>query len=295
MKLQQIILIQLVLCLSCTQAKIDSNESSNADTGKYIISERESLEQVIYDTISISHEDISVERIEENEIQNLSKIKEINFGTSAIYSDNSLSLYKRKFEWNLNEVQIVYCIINPDFFDITIEGLNNGQGVSIATKIKESNIVIGSGFVRSFYPLIPTGLLKINSEMITDIATSNEAYSGIIIEKNGTLEFTDKNSPIEYEYNSGFQIGPIILRNGKIRIFESEVKKFLPYRRSFVGRNIEGEIIIGITLNRVHLYHLGKILSEEISQNWLEIKDVYNLSGGGSEGFDWGIDLITET
>lgn len=213
---------------------------------------------------------------------------------TILFSDNNLKVYEISDEYYLDEtdttiyIKLILAVVDPNNFEAKISGLiKEGQGTSLVNTRESVEIAIGSGFVKSYYPLIPSGLLKIDDKLFNELSTSENAYSGVIYEIDGQLSFANKSDFSVQNYNSGFQVGPIIILDGIIDILEDEPKRIKPSTRAFIGENENGLIFLGLTQRPINLYHLGNYLlhvwAKLLPEN-SNIKYCYNLSGGGAQG-----------
>lgn len=218
-----------------------------------------------------------------------SPIEKQGITIETIYAREDLKAFKLKFYQNSVQASLIVALIDPSQYNISIEGLDpKGYGTAIDNIITDCDLVLGAGFVKSFVPIIPLGLLKVENELITDIDFKSK-YIGLILENNGELTFTSTRNYDQSPFRSGFQVGPIIISESKMTISERELK-LKPYGRAFVGRTNNGAIVIGISLTGMHLYELGNVLKEVLSHWEQNLNVLYNLSGGGSEGM--GLNLV---
>lgn len=160
---------------------------------------------------------------------------------------------------------------------------DNPNGLSPLDAIfKDPNIevVLGTGFVKSFYPLIPEGFLKINNKTINSV--NHLGYPIILGIQNEKILLINKSSKETESLTDGFQIGPSIIIHG---IPNKELKTNNVFAsRAFFGFTTDGKMIAGLTRNDVYLRDLAVLLSAPPAGfKEIQCTEAVNLAGGGSE------------
>jgi len=191
----------------------------------------------------------------------------------------------KKFVVHQNAINtIIYAaIIDPKTIRVKIEGLTEKYSSgrrAIEVGRTGAKVVLGGGFMSSFYPIIPNGFLKIDGTVIT--ALKVKGYNGLAGVKEGVLSLLSANSLSATQVDEGFQTGPFLIKDGKIVFKPTTNASRMAYNRSFVGFTANGTILVGITTEPVTLQQLAQYL---INAGYPELtcKSVLNLSGGGSE------------
>lgn len=186
-------------------------------------------------------------------------------------------------ERDMNTTMYV-AVIDPSFKRAKVEGITkvNSNGCTALDMVKrnKASVVLGSGFVTSFYPLIPNGFLKIDNKVISPL--KKKGYNGIVGIKKGKLMVLSFDSRVVTELDEGFQTGPFLLRDGKVVYNRESLAARDLYNRAFIGVNVAGKIIAAVTTEPVSLLQLSDFLA---STNLKDLRciEAVNLSGGGSE------------
>ncbi len=168
----------------------------------------------------------------------------------------------------------------PRIIGVTRES-PSGQSVSGLLNHSQAEVAIGGGFVESFYPLTPTGLLIVDGKAISP--KSKKGYSGIIAVQNKKLKISHRDVFESDKTTGAFQVGPTLVSRDSVRISPQEPQKRNPYTRGFVGIRKDGKVVLGLTENRVHLYHLARHLNKSVAEKGVGCVEAVNLSGGGAE------------
>ena len=204
--------------------------------------------------------------------------------TEEVISENRGYLLK-KFVVHQSTINttIYATIIDPRTVRVKIEGLtqkySNGRS-AIEVGRKGAKVVLGGGFMSSFYPIIPLGFLKIDGAVITALKT--KGYNGVAGVKNGVLSLLSSSSQSATNLDEGFQTGPFLIREGKIVFKPTTDASRNAYNRAFVGFNVNGKILVAVTTEPVTLQQLAQYLLNSAYAD-LKCQSVLNLSGGGSE------------
>lgn len=136
---------------------------------------------------------------------------------------------------------------------------------------------------------MPAGALRINGKDIGSRAF-DKTKSGIIAFENDGLHIVDTSSSTTRidVFSSAAQSYPFLVKNGEIAIKEDSGQVS---RRSFIGRDKDGKIIIGVFVGgQMSLYDLAQEL-KALPINW---ESAMNLDGGSSTGFSANINGTKE-
>ena len=203
---------------------------------------------------------------------------------TTIESSNGLTLKEFTVRGSKLSTKLYAVIIDPAKFKVKIAGFSkeNKSGVSPLGLIANEGVkvVLGSGFVKNFYPITPNGFLKVNNKLVSEL--KREGYNGIVGSKNNELQLLRSVSPLISSLYDGFQTGPILIDEGVIKFRPTSDASREPYNRAFIAINNEGKIVAAITTEPVTLEALSEFLKSPPFQD-LKIKKAFNLSGGGSE------------
>lgn len=140
-------------------------------------------------------------------------------------------------------------------------------------------IALGSGFVSSFSPLMPSGFLKIEGRVISNL--KREGYNGVLgVDKNGYIKLLPHDAiDLIGGLREGFQTGPTLVTGGEARKLNKN-----EFTRSFCGLTRDNRVVIGISLDRVDLNVLARFLvNPPDGYKQLKCVTALNLAGGGSE------------
>lgn len=139
----------------------------------------------------------------------------------------------------------------------------------------QSTAVIGSGFVADLHSLTPVGLLQRDGQVLSQMLP--HGYTRV-------LGINDKGPGVvhreQYQrglFHSALQVGPGIIEQGRLDISERDLQR-PKYFRSVVGV-CEQRWLLGITLEPMHLYTLGKQLHAYFAQQGWQCDEVVNLAG----------------
>jgi uncharacterized protein YigE (DUF2233 family) len=202
----------------------------------------------------------------------------------TIASSDGLILKEFTIRDSKISTKIYAVIIEPVNIKVKIAGFSkeNKSGVSPLALIDnaEAKIVLGSGFVKSFYPITPNGFLKLRNKVIVDL--KKEGYNGVVGTKGNKLQLLRSNSQLIGSLYDGFQTGPILIDDSAIKFKPTSQASRNKYNRAFIAINYDGKIVAAITNEPVTLEALSEFLLNPSFKD-LKSKVVFNLSGGGSE------------
>jgi hypothetical protein len=183
-------------------------------------------------------------------------------------------------------IRTIYIKIDPDNLIPEIVGAtaSNPSGISPidAMNMKNTVLVLGSGFETSIFPPVPAGLLVINKASRNPISKNDPDLLAVIMtSKTGISIIPNNKYSVQYRPIGAIQAGHILVLDNKIAVSKT-AKGERASTRSFVGITQRREIIVGITISPAHLYDLAAFLS-----NSLGCSVAVNLAGGGSEALSF--------
>jgi len=179
---------------------------------------------------------------------------------------------------------IIIAVIETALLKPAIAGLtyDNPAGSSAAGALVQdsADVVIGSGFLASFDPLSPLGLLIVNGELVNEIRPNG--FSTVLGVEEGRLWLVNKDDYEPERFSSALQTGPRLVEDGVLGNSPEEPRLRPPAKRAFVGF-CEQDIIVGVSLDPIHLHDLAAFLASPKTDGGLGCQDAVNLAGGGSE------------
>ncbi len=169
-------------------------------------------------------------------------------------------------------------VVHPKVIGITPETKAGQSGLGVMQH-EGADVVIGSGFVQDYSPPVPVGLLIVDGNIVSPLNLRG-GLKFILAVRNNNIQIVSRET-FDYEGVTGaIQVGPCLVKDGRVSIHSDEPDKIKLATRSFVGILSDGNIIVGVTLSPVSLLHLAKHLVSEY-----QCIDAVNLAGGGSEVF----------
>lgn len=143
-------------------------------------------------------------------------------------------------------------------------------------------VVLGSGFVSSYAPLVPIGLLKLEGREVSPLLRGGQ--SGIVgIPDDGSIVIRGIASADVEDLTAGLQVGPRLLESGENAILPSEPESRPAATRAFLSVCRDRTAFLGVTRRPAHLYHLAEWILETTRELGLDCPEAVNLSGAGAE------------
>jgi len=136
-------------------------------------------------------------------------------------------------------------------------------------------LVVGSGFVSVFDPVLPLGLLQLNGEVLNELTP--HGYTRILGVGDGTLRVIGRADYHPGLFASAIQVGPGVVERGQLDIRPGE-RELPAYIRAFVA-TCEDRWLAGIAQTPMHLYDVGSLLVGMFEDRALACDEVVNLSG----------------
>ena len=177
------------------------------------------------------------------------------------------------FEALDDEASLIVAHLPRSRFSASILGL----GV-VAVDVLASDghaLVLGSGFVNVFNPVLPLGLLQLDGEVKTE--PTRHGYTRIVGVRAGELGIIGRDEYHPGLFESAIQIGPGIVQQGKLDILQRERK--LPAHIRAVVAACEDRWLAAVAQSPAHLYDLGERLIGYFEAEGLRCEEVANLSG----------------
>jgi len=204
-------------------------------------------------------------------------------GETVIFKHPDYVLKKYVIRTREFSTTLFVVIIEPKHVKAKIQGLtqrhSNGR-TAVEVVRTGAKVVLGGGFVSSFYPLIPNGFLKIDGATISALRAGG--YNGVAGVNGGKLSLLRcSNESIDKVYE-GFQTGPFLVQGGSVVFRPSSEASYRAYNRAIVAINTNNKVVVAVTTEPVTLLQLATFLSGT-SNTDLKSKEVLNLAGGGSE------------
>lgn len=136
-------------------------------------------------------------------------------------------------------------------------------------------LVLGSGFVNVFNPVLPLGLLQLDGEVKTE--PTRHGYTRIVGVRGGELGVIGRDEYHPGLFESAIQVGPGVVQLGRLDILQRE--RDLPaYVRAVVAA-CEDRWLAAVAQSPTHLYDLGERLVGYFETKGLRCDEVANLSG----------------
>jgi DNA-binding protein HU-beta len=157
---------------------------------------------------------------------------------------------------------------------------SSGISTLAAVEKLKAEFVIGSGYVVSFVPPVPAGLLVVNNATLSTV--NEEGFSTLVAVVKGKVNLLPKEQWADESISGAFQVGPRLVEDGAAVILD--LKKGSA-TRAFVGLREDNSVVAGVTLGDVNLQLLADFLAAPADSGGLATVDAVNLAGGGSEAF----------
>lgn len=193
------------------------------------------------------------------------------------------------FTVNTPDVTGMVAVVDPQVLKPKVIGYSRDRraGITPLEAMFENDkpeLVLGSGFVIKYYPIMPNGFLKINNRLINAVNFNSmndnpKGYSTIIGVKQDRLRILPRSSPEVATLKEGFQVGPTLVTDGRKGSFTQALAT-----RAFVGITADNKIVIGVTTELTNLNHLASFLvAPPTGYGSLKCAEAVNLSGAGAE------------
>ena len=186
---------------------------------------------------------------------------------------------------------IIIAEISQEKYEARVIGISSDDpsGISPYAAIDRQNaeFVIGSGFVESFVPPVPSGLLVVNSATVSPVY--EEGFSSLLAVMAGSATIVAAEEWADERISGAFQTGPRLVQDGNsVRL---DLKRGSA-TRGFVALRNDNSVVAGVTLGKVDLQVLADFLAAPAATGGLEVVSAINLAGGGSEAFMYQSELV---
>lgn len=154
-----------------------------------------------------------------------------------------------------------------------------------------ANAALSGGFLKSFQPPIPLGLVQINGRPLNRYVSS-PFLSGLLLIRNGNPTIVPIRGPSSAAgWDDALQAGPLLLHDGKPALpKQSDAMSKADwasiegaFTRAFIGIDRQGRTLLGIT-GQMTLHALVDLLRRPVRNGGLESRAALNLSGGENAG-----------
>lgn len=191
--------------------------------------------------------------------------------------------YKGDVEFKSIFFSLSIARIDTKKYSVEIDHDPNLKGFSVCEYQKRNNglIALSGGFLKSFHPPLPIGLVKRNGEIVNRPAKS-DFFSGVFCSKNNKVIITHYyNKDSLRNWSNCLQSGPLLLYEGKSALKVNDYpERFLSgtYRRAFVGIDRKDRLLLAIT-GRISIPDLISFLEKSDGENGLNCMAALNLTG----------------
>lgn len=151
------------------------------------------------------------------------------------------------------------------------------QGLTAGNALHASRLraVVGSSFVSELHSLTPVGLLQVEGIVVNELQP--HGYTRILGARTDGVGVVAVREYHRGMFESALQVGPGVVEGGLLDISERDLQR-PQYFRTFVA-TCGGEVIMGASLEPMHLYTLGKELLEYFDETSQVCDEVVNLAG----------------
>jgi len=154
----------------------------------------------------------------------------------------------------------------------------------------QARAVLSGGFLKSFYPAVPLGFIKVGGETLNRWVDTPLLNGVVWLGPEGatiTSALADKGVQRAAD---GLQTGPVLVSKGQVdarlkSVSERKADQLIrgSFERAFIGVDDHRRILLGRS-GPVALSMLGRFLAAPAEQGGLALRDVVNLSGSRSAG-----------
>jgi uncharacterized protein YigE (DUF2233 family) len=197
----------------------------------------------------------------------------------------------KKFSFNGvagNKINLIALRVDPSKYSakvidtVAVIGKQNRTAIySLKESAKATRpvVIINGGFSASYSFPIPAGLLVINGKEIKKMNTDSSVQSGVFMASDKGWSIIHRSKYKSGKYTNALQSGPLIIEpSGVVGIKEIDVQKHKAYRRSVLGIDKLGRLILIVT-EEVNLYDLAQFLVQSDEIGGLGCTVALNLSG----------------
>jgi hypothetical protein len=175
--------------------------------------------------------------------------------------NTKLTTIEKRVEVSGETFNITYVVVDPSYrIALALPQGTTSTGASLGRFFQAERplAVLNGGFLRSYAPATPAGLLQIGGEEINALSRSDPVLSGVVCFPGrgpsiiiALAEFGN----VRREYLDCLQGGPLLVYNGRAHgdleqlDVREELKRFAsrPAERSFIAKSARNETLLGIT------------------------------------------------
>lgn len=167
----------------------------------------------------------------------------------------------------------------------------SGDSVTTFQEHSQAAVVLSGGFLTSFYPPIPLGLVK-HGQVLVNRAVGGDLLNGLLLVRAGKPTIQPFSGAGDVAgWDEALQSGPMLLNAGhsalpnvaEIRTPSTRQLIENEYARAFVATLPDDQFLLAVT-GAVSLRALLDLLTRPEAQGGLACLDALNLGGGGSAG-----------
>jgi uncharacterized protein YigE (DUF2233 family) len=187
-----------------------------------------------------------------------------------------------------NKVNLMVLRVEPSKYSAkvidTVEVLGKQKRSAIyslkeAAKATKPVVIMNGGFSASYSFPIPAGLLVTNGKEIKQLNTVSSVQNGVFASSQSGWDIMHRSKYKSGKYTYALQSGPLLIEpSGVVGIDKMDVQKHKPYRRSVLGIDKSGRLML-ILSDEVNLYDLALFLSQQEEAGGLGCIVALNLSG----------------
>jgi hypothetical protein len=210
----------------------------------------------------------------------------------ATKGPGSLQVVDKRVAAPAGEFTITMVIVDPKQYRVRLtiptDPANNGSSLASFYFDEDALAVMSAGFLRTYSPVSPAGLLKIGGETINTLSATDSALGGIACfsRPDHQLIITSRsNTQVIDASDDCIQGGPLYLSEAtpgeQLEKLDSEYNSFSSrgYVRSFLAKNRRGAIVLGYS-TETSLFALRSVLTMSESDGGIEAAAAIGLTGG---------------
>jgi len=159
-----------------------------------------------------------------------------------------------------------------------------GQSLEAYRKESGARVALSGGFLKSFYPPIPTGFVQSAGQAVNRPSPDPMLDGMLLVRRGQEVDMVRAAArPEVTAWDDALQSGPLLVMGGRAvvspsgpeRVNEIVTRRFI---RAFVAVDRTGRILLGMT-GKVSLPDLAGLLARDADQGGLGCRTALNLSG----------------
>ncbi len=155
----------------------------------------------------------------------------------------------------------------------------------------DARVVLSGGFMKSFYPAIPLGLVRVSGEVVSQGVSPGDLFTGVLGRSGETVRITAFDETRAAEYDDALQSGPLLALDARTALpervedLDATTRQLIEgaHPRAFVASGCDGRLVLGVT-GEVTLTDLARFLATGADEGGLGCTAALNLSGGKEAG-----------